>query len=108
MPDSLKEYLAIAALLISVGSHVYFFLTKSSRGNEKDIGKMNAKITDFETRLLKLEGEFQHLPTKEGQHRLELSMSDLTGDMKQMAEALNSIKGTNVRMEKYLLERSGK
>lgn len=108
MPETFQQYLALAAVGISVGSHVYFWLTKSSRGNEKDIVSINQKVTSFETRLTKLEGEFQHLPTKEGQHRLELSMTVLTGDMKTMAEALKSIKGTSSRMEDFLMERSVK
>ena len=108
MFDPFKEYFGFIAVLISVGGSVYAWLTSRSRGNEKHLQETDETLADHEKRIMKLEGEFQHLPSKEGQHRLELSMSELIGDMKQMTEALNGTRNTVARMESVLMERGDK
>ncbi len=108
MFEPLKEYLALIALLISLGGNLYMWLTSRSRGNEKHLKETDTKLADHEARISNLEGELQHLPTKEGQHRLELSMTEMIGDMKQLAEAMNGTKNTVARMESVMLDRGNK
>ena len=108
MLDNIQQYLSAFSTLLAVSAVLYTWITSRSRGNEKGLIELETKTSGFEKRLIKLEGEMQHLPTKEGQHRLELSMAELIGDMKQMTEALKGNMNTTARMETVLLERGGK
>ena len=85
---------------------VWTWLTSRSRGNEEHLRKTDKKLSDFEKRITKIESELSYLPTLHGQQEMALSISDLRGDMKQMTEALKSIKSTSARMENYLMHRS--
>ncbi len=103
-----KDTLYVINILISLGAVFYVWLTARSRGNEKGLKALTETVTDLDRRVVKIEGELEHLPTKEGQHRLELAMSELAGDMKQMAEALTGTKNTVARMEIVLMDRGNK
>jgi len=103
-----KDTLYVINILISLGAVFYVWLTARSRGNEKGLKTLGETVTNLDRRIVKIEGEMEHLPTKEGQHRLELAMSEMAGDMKQMAEALKSHNMTVRRMEDVLMKRGNK
>jgi len=98
-----KDTLYVLGILVSLGATLYTWLTARSRGNEKGLSELGEKVDGINNRLTKVEGEMQHLPDKDSQHRLELNMAELLGDMKQMAEAQKATTRTVVRMEEYLL-----
>lgn len=100
-----KDTLYVIAILVSLASTFYLWVTAGSRGNEKGLKELGDKVGAIDMRVAKIEGEIQHLPTKESQHRIELSISEISGDMKQMAEAQKSTTMTVRRMEDVLMKR---
>jgi len=119
MVDVFKDYFSLIAIVIALGTTVYSWLTSRSRHNEIALTKLEEKYSNAlakmderqdkaESRLAKVEGELQHLPTKEGQHQLEIAMERLAGDMKTMTEAMKGTRSTVNRMEVVLLERNTK
>jgi len=64
------------------------------------------KIEVLEDRLAKVEGELKHLPDKVGMHRMELTMSDMQGDMKVIIERMNSIAATGDRLQEFLVDQA--
>ena len=104
MIEPIQQYLGFVALIISVGGSAYAWLTSRSRHNEEALSELDKRLVAAESRIAKVEGELEHLPTKEGQHRLELAMAELVGDMKQMAEALKGTRSTVDRMETVLMD----
>ncbi|MFG1466579.1 DUF2730 family protein [Xanthobacter sp. DSM 24535] len=63
---------------------------------EKDVSKVDHRVA-------KLEHDFQHLPTKEQVHKLDLAVSDMKGDVKAMNETMKAVDKTTGRLENYLL-----
>lgn len=63
---------------------------------EKDVGRVDHRVA-------KLEHDFQHLPTKEQVHKLDLAVSDMKGDVKAMSETMRAVDKTTGRLENYLL-----
>lgn len=108
MANDFKEYLSMVAVALSIGGAVYTWITSRSRGNEKHIDAIKITLADHDTRLTKLQGEFEHLPTKDGQHRLELAMGKLAGDMTRVSEVMNITRTTVDRMESSLLNGNDK
>lgn len=107
MPETIQQYFALAAVIISVGSHVYFWLTKGSRGNEKHLKEADDKLEDHEKRLSGLENEFKHLPTREGQHELAMTMEKMNGNLREMSATMTAMGKTVSRMESEMMSGGG-
>lgn len=100
-----KDTIIVINILVALCAIFYSWLTARSRGNQKGLKNLEEKVNGIDRRVAKIEGEMEHLPTKDGQHRLELAMSDMAGDMKKMTEALQGTKNTVARMETVLMDR---
>ncbi|KQZ87211.1 hypothetical protein ASD64_07160 [Mesorhizobium sp. Root157] len=87
------------------------FADQRQRASE-DIGERFQKV---ENRLLKIEGEMQHMPDRDQSHRLELALEKLTGQMETLDsrmtgrmdtldERLRPLAATSARIQNYLME----
>ncbi len=92
MPD--LETIKTIAAIICAAITIYIFFTSRSKKNSEQLSEHEARITA-------LENELKHLPTKDGQHRLELGMTEI-------AKTLEITRITVLRMEEALLARSDK
>lgn len=63
-----------------------------------------AQIRELEQKVLKLEGDFAHVPNKETLHRLELGMQEVNGKVEAMSANWTSVTRTIQRLEEFLLE----
>ena len=54
----------------------------------------------IDTRLAKIEGSLEHLPTKEGLHNVALSIAALSGSIGKIEERINGIDGSTRRLER--------
>lgn len=125
MPDWLKEWWPVVAFLMPflTGAGLWAvrvgLASKSELTAEEDardeaiaqcekrlhaeIGRLGETVAKVDSRVAKLEHDFQHLPTKEQVHKLELSTSEMKGDVKAMRETMTSVANTAGRLEGYLL-----
>ena len=107
MLEPLKDNLSLIAILFSLGGTLYAWFTTRSRVNEKQLEKFGEIIRKIDHRVTEIEGEIKHLPDKDSQHQLEISMERMAGDMKQMSEALSATVRTVGRIETHLLQKGG-
>lgn len=75
-------------------------LAATLRTVAETVGKVDGRVA-------KLEHDFQHLPTKEQVHRLEIVTTEMKGDVKAMGATMKAVERTNGRLEGYLLRAEG-
>lgn len=64
-----------------------------------------AKLAGVHDRLMEVEGELEHLPTKDQVHKLEIQVTSIQGSVATMAAGMQMLTATTTRVENYLLER---
>jgi len=98
MPVSdLKDWLSVIAAVVSLGTLIYAWMTRTGR-------EAHDKVEKLEDRVARLEGEFNHMPDRDSVHRMELSLSELRGELKAMAERLTPVASIADRLQEFLLE----
>lgn len=98
MPVSdFKDWLSVFSIAVSLGTIVYAWLTRTGR-------EAHDKVEKLEDRVSRLEGEFNHLPDRDSVHRMELSLSELRGELKAMSERLTPVSAIADRLQEFLLE----
>jgi len=101
--DEMKEWLGAAALVISIGVTIYAWMTARSKVNAEHLKAVDGGMKEHDRRIQNLESEIQHMPSKDSQHKLELSIAQMSGEMKTMSANMDSMTRTTRRMEEYLL-----
>jgi len=76
-------WISFIALLISVGTSITTLLTSG-------------------------ENDMKHLPDRDSQHRMELSLADMNGKFSALEERLKPIAQTSERLHELLLEQARK
>jgi len=71
---------------------------------DERLTKVESKLVEYDRRIQSLEGEMKHLPTREAQHKLEVSMEKMSGRMDTLVESLKPIAATSGRLQEFLLE----
>jgi len=95
------ETIRTVMTIIAVGITIYLAFTSRSKKNSE-------QLTDHDERILKLELELNHLPTKEGQHEMKVAITQLAGDVKQISEKLDITRKTVIRMEEAMMSGGSK
>ncbi len=62
------------------------------------------KVDKVEDRVARLENEFRHLPDRASVHNIQLSLSDLKGELRAMGEQLKPVASISERLQEFLLE----
>lgn len=104
MMDELKEWLALAALAISVGGFIYAWLTSRSNVNTEHLKSVDTTLGDHALRIQAIEGELKHLPAKDDVNDLKLALAQLGGTVGRLDESLNGISRTVRRVEDFLMK----
>lgn len=101
--DGLREWLGAAALVISIGVTIYAWITARSKVNSEHLKAVDGAMKGHDRRIQNLESEIQHMPSKDSQHKLELSIAQMSGEMKTMSANMDSMTRTTRRMEEFLM-----
>lgn len=102
MPDGFKEWLGAAALVISLLTSVYAWLTSKAKANSEHLISVDKKLTDHDRRIQFVESEIHHLPSKDDVNELKLAIADVRGEMGQLGADVRSISNTIGRIDRYL------
>ena len=104
MPDSLRDWLSVAALILSLGGAVYAWLTSRAKGNSEHLKAVDAKLTDHDRRIQAAESELQHLPAKDDVMELKIAIAELRGSVGRLDESMAGVSRTVHRVEDYLMK----
>lgn len=95
---------SICAMLITISTAVWSWLTAGSRKNEKQITALNDVISDQAKRLDKLENEIKNLPSTDAVHRMEISLEQMRGDMRVLTTSVEPMKDLVAHINEILIE----
>jgi len=102
MPEGLNQWLGAAALVISLLTSVYAWLTSKAKANSEHLKAVDKKLTDHDRRIQFVESEIQHLPDKDDVNDLKLAIADVRGEMGQLGADVRSISSTIGRIDRHL------
>lgn len=105
MPESLKDIIYVISGLLALGSMAYTWIAARSRGNSEDLGKLGKSLDEVDKRLAKVEGEMVHLPTKEAQQEMAVSMERLSGDFRAMQATMVAQSNTIDSVHEFLMNK---
>lgn len=87
------------------------FVTRTD--HERAISSLDSKFTlaiekvdKVEDRVSRLENEFRHLPDRNSVHSIQLSLSDLKGELRGLGEQLKPVAAISERLQEFLLEQA--
>ena len=100
--DVIRAWLGLIALLISVGSAVYAFVTARSKTNSERLDAIDKRLGGHADRIQNLESEVKHLPNKDEVNNLQLSLTRMEGAVAVLTERIEGIGGTVTRIDSYL------
>ena len=99
----LKDAASFAAALIAIGAAVYAWITAKSKTNSESIGNLAKSVSDLTRRVDHVEDEVGHLPDRDSVHKMELSISEIRGEIGKMTASFEAVERTAHRIENYLL-----
>ena len=100
MPDVWQILTALAA----VGAFLLSLYTLLTARNRKDVTELLDAKNRHENRLAKVEIEVSHLPGAQTVHELQLSMTEMKGQLAVIVERVAPIKAIAERLQENLLE----
>lgn len=104
MPEVLNQWLGAAALVISLLTSVYAWLTSKAKANSEHLKSVDKKMIDYDRRIQAIEGEMKHLPDKDGVNDLKLALAELRGTVGALTESLSGVSRTVRRVENFLMK----
>lgn len=111
--EVLKDWLGLAALVISVGTFLWNHLTSDGkralaavdtvkRDATKQFQEMDDRVDRHGERLQEIEGELRHLPDKETVVEIRLGMAKMEGQLAGMNASLGSLAKNVDRIDEFL------
>lgn len=107
-PIDLQPWLGSLALLISIGSSVYLWMTTGSRDNTAAIRKLDERLSVAEQHLVTISTDMRHLPNKDGMQRMEITLAEMNGKIAVLSERLQPVAAISERLQEFMLERATK
>ncbi len=66
--------------------------------------KAETKLVEYDRRIQTVEGDIKHLPTRDAQHQLEISLEKINGRLDTVVESLKPIKHNGEMLGELLRE----
>lgn len=95
-------WITAAMSIIAFAGALKAFFGSGTKENAEKIKKLEEKLTDHDRRIQKVEGELQHLPSKDTVNELKLAIAELKGTVGTLGETVGSVSRTVHRIDDYL------
>ena len=104
-------YLNTAVASVALLGHAKGYFSSGEKAIAKaltDLGELygrhEEKLKEHDRRIQSVEGELKHLPTREAQHQIEISLEKISGRLDTLAESLKPIKANGEMLHDLLRE----
>ncbi|MGL5447455.1 MAG: hypothetical protein ACRDBL_09115 [Rhabdaerophilum sp.] len=115
MPENAIQWISAVNGLITIGTLVFVWLTRSGKeANEKvaaldvrltaAIKDRDAKIDLVEDRISRVEGELKGVPDRDSVHKMQIEMVAMRGSIDVLAERLKPVLAITNRMQEAMIE----
>lgn len=119
----MNEYAVWAGPVIALAALIYTVVASRSKKHGEQIGDIQRSIATVETqlamlkreadqrvdrledRVTKTEAEIAHLPNKDATHHLELTMAEMRGELRTLAERIKPIAAISDRIQEAMVEK---
>jgi predicted nucleic acid-binding protein len=119
----MNEYAVWAGPLMALATLAYAIVTNRTKAHGQQIGAiqnaiaaverqvmsvqglLNSRLDVVEDRVVKVEATMAHLPSKDTTHHLELSMAEMRGELRTLAERIKPIAAISDRIQDAVLEK---
>jgi len=110
-------WVAALASLLSFGTSIWALLTSGARKNENKLAELQGKVDEvtkehshradqLERRMDRAETNLAQMPNLEMMHRLELSLTRMSGNIDKLDEKLKPVAAIAERMQEVMIEQS--
>jgi hypothetical protein len=116
-PGEIRDWLSVAAMLLSIGAVVYTWLTRDAREAGAAVAKLDSKVNEAikerdrkidlaEDRISRIEGELKGVPDRDSVHKMQLEMVAMRGSVDVLNERLIPLAAISGRLQEFLLEQA--
>jgi hypothetical protein len=92
--------------IIAVGGVVYTWLTSRATQNSTEIKELTTRLVTAEAQLQALDTALKQVPDKDTVHELDIKVTQLTGTIGVVNEAVQAVQRTAQRIEQFLLDQA--
>lgn len=103
---ALTPYLGLLISLFTAAALIKNNLTSGEKGLDERLKKVEGKLIEHDRRIQTAQSDIEHLPDREITHRLEISLTEISGRLNTLDERLKPIAATSGRLQEYLLEQA--
>lgn len=100
----LIAWIGALSLLLNFGLSVYSLLASGSRANKQRLDAHDSRHARHDERLSGIEQALRALPAKEDLHGLQLALSEVRGDLREMRAIMGRMETIISRHEDHLLD----
>lgn len=104
MPEGINQWLGAAALIVSLCTTVYAWMTSRAKANSEHLKTVDAKLTDHGSQIQWIQAELKHMPSKDDVTELKLAVSEVRGTVGRLDESVSGVSRTMRRVEGYLMK----
>ncbi|MCB1395926.1 MAG: DUF2730 family protein [Rhodobacteraceae bacterium] len=100
----LIAWIGALSLLLNFGLSVYSLLASGSRANRQRLDGHEARLNEHDSRLATTEQALRAMPAKDDLHGLQLALTEVRGDLREMRAIMGRMETIISRHEDHLLE----
>lgn len=92
------------ALLLSLGTTIWNLLNSGAKRNALRLDNHSTRLTEHDHRIAAIEQTLRGVPGQTDFHALQLSLSEMRGDLREMRAIMGRMETIVTRHEDHLLE----
>jgi hypothetical protein len=106
MFDPLQSLFSLIAVAASIANIVWTWISKGHAASAEKAKSIEENVDRLEMRVLQLEGEFKHLPSKHDISELRLQLENVLGKISRQESEISNVNRTVIRIDDYLREKA--
>jgi hypothetical protein len=95
----LMVWAAVVLTLLNLGTNLWAIMNSGTKKNEARIVALTAQQAGQDRRVASLEQMVQAMPAKDDMHQLQISLTSMAGDMRELRAVIRGNNDVMVRLE---------